>query len=236
MPGGIMWFRVLGPVALVDADGVTRTIGSTNQRTVLAALAANRGEVVTLDTLIDALWGDAPPRSAVTTLRTYVSRLRAQIGDVLVTSGDGFVLDVPARDVDAGRFEELVEAAMRAEPAEAVALLDDALALWRGPAFGDRFDVGCVRGEARRLEERRATAREARIAALRSAGRSELWGRPHSLVLMSMLSPDAFAGLTKGHAMAHPTGWTPLPTPPHGTPTVMRVHCFSLVRKDDDAY
>jgi predicted ATPase/DNA-binding SARP family transcriptional activator len=166
-------FRVLGPVDLVDADGSTRTIGSTNQRTVLAALLASRAEMVTLDTLIDALWGEAPPRSAVTTLRTYVSRLRAQIGDVLITRGHGFALDVPATDVDAGRFEDLVETARQADPATAVGLFDDALALWRGPAFGDRFDVGCVRGEARRLEELRTTAGEARIAALLSAARPE---------------------------------------------------------------
>lgn len=168
-----MRFRVLGAVDLVDADGSTRAIGSVNQRTVLAALLANRAEVVTLDTLIDALWGETPPRSAVTTLRTYVSRLRAQIGDDLSTRGHGFTLDVPATDMDAGRFEHLLDAAKWAEPAEAVAMLDDALGLWRGPAFGDRFDVACVRGEARRLEERRAAAREARVAALLAAGRSD---------------------------------------------------------------
>lgn len=168
-----MRFRVLGVVDIVDADGSTRAIGSVNQRTVLAALLANRPEVVTLDTLVDALWGETPPRSAVTTLRTYVSRLRAHVGDALTTRGPGFALDVPATDVDAGRFEHLLDAANRAEPPEAIALLDEALGLWRGPAFGDRFDVACVRGEARRLEERRAAAREARITALLAAGRTD---------------------------------------------------------------
>jgi len=165
-------FRVLGAVELVDDDGVTRPVGSTKQRQVLAALLARPGEVVTLDTLTEALWGEDQPATAVGTLRTYVSRLRSDLGTTIVARGAGFALDVAATAVDAGRFDVLVDHATRAGPAEAAALLDEAIALWRGPAFGDQADLDCVRAEARRLEERRIGAREARAAALLAAGRA----------------------------------------------------------------
>jgi len=159
-------YRVLGTVELEDADGSTRAVGSGNQRTVLAALVANRGHVVTADTLIGALWGDNPPPTALATLRTYVSRLRAQIGDVLRTRGSGFMLDVPANDVDAGRFELLLDAAQRVEAPDAIGVLDEALSLWRGQAFGDQFDVASVRGEVKWSEAQLSEQEQSVLAEL----------------------------------------------------------------------
>ena len=127
-----MRIRVLGAVELVDAGGNVCPIGSANQRTVLAVLLAHRGEVVSIDALIDALWGEAPPASAVSTLRTYVSRLRSHLGSALASRGGGFAFDVPPDDVDARRFEALVDAARGAGAAEAVELLAGALRLWKG--------------------------------------------------------------------------------------------------------
>src|ERR671911_2586595 len=101
-----MRFRVLGAVELVDDDGTACAIRSANQRTVLAVLLAQRGQVVCLDALVDALWGETPPPSAVPTLRTYVSRLRAHLGAALASRrGGGFALDVAPGDLDAERFE-----------------------------------------------------------------------------------------------------------------------------------
>ena len=93
-----MRVRILGALELIDAEGNACPIGSANQRTVLAALLARRGEVVTIDALIDALWGDAPPASAVSTLRTYVSRLRSHLGSALTSRGGGFAIDIPPDD------------------------------------------------------------------------------------------------------------------------------------------
>src|ERR687891_1398497 len=166
-----MRFRVLGAVELVDDDGTACAIRSANQRTVLAVLLAQRGQVVSLDALVDALWGETPPASAVPTLRTYVSRLRAHLGAALASRGGGFALDVAPGDLDAERFEMLVDSARHADTNDTVDLLLAALDLWKGPAFGDCADVEGVRAEARRLEERRSAAAEAQAAALLRAGR-----------------------------------------------------------------
>src|SRR5918996_482843 len=166
-----MRFRVLGAVELVDDDGTACAIRSANQRTVLAVLLAQRGQVVSLDALVDALWGETPPASAVPTLRTYVSRLRAHLGAALASRGGGFALDVAPGDLDAERFEMLVGSARHADTTDTVDLLPAALDLWKGPAFGDCADVEGVRAEARRLEERRSAAAEAQAAALLRAGR-----------------------------------------------------------------
>jgi predicted ATPase/DNA-binding SARP family transcriptional activator len=166
-----MRFRVLGAVELVDEDGTACAIRSASQRTVLGVLLARPGQVVSLDALVEALWGATPPPSAVPTLRTYVSRLRAHVGAALASRGGGFALDVAPGDLDAERFETLVDSARDADANDAVDLLVAALDLWKGPAFGDCADVEGVRAEARRLEERRSAAAEARAAALLRAGR-----------------------------------------------------------------
>lgn len=158
--------RILGPVAVEAAA----PFGSRSQRLVLAALAARSGETVSSDVLVDALWGAAPPRTAQHSLRTYVSRLRAVLGDAVTIRPGGYALVLPAGDLDAGRFEALIRQAATAPPGEAVTLLDEALALWRGPAFGDLADHEVVRGAARRLDELRLAAREARARALLRAG------------------------------------------------------------------
>ena len=122
-----MRVRVLGAIELVDGDGRARSIGSANQRTLLAVLLAHRGEVVTVDALVDALWGDDPPATGVATLRTYVSRLRTHLGGALASRSGGFAVDLAPGEVDAGRFEALVDDARRAGAAEAAELLGAAL-------------------------------------------------------------------------------------------------------------
>ena len=199
-----MRYRVLGTIELVDAGGQPCPIASTNQRTVLAVLLACRGEVVTVDGLVDALWGDIPPASAVPTLRTYVSRLRAVAGPAIASRAGGYVLDVAPGDVDAERFETLVDAARHADSADAADLLGAALDLWEGSAFGDRADVHRVRAEARRLEERRSTAREAHAAALLGAGRAdEAVAAAEALVTAEPLREGGWAVLIEALASAH---------------------------------
>ncbi|MGQ0772857.1 MAG: BTAD domain-containing putative transcriptional regulator [Pseudonocardiales bacterium] len=164
-----MRVRVLGAVELVDDSGMAMSVGSPTQRLVLAALAAQPGVTVSADALIDAIWGDQPPRSAADSLRTYVSRLRRHLGDALVSRAGGYAL--PAGSVDAERFEDLVRRARTTDPATSIALLDQALELWRGAPFGELADVELLRGVAVRLDELHLAARELRATALAAAGR-----------------------------------------------------------------
>jgi len=70
-------FRALGPLQVLSADGRELPLGGAKQRAALAMLLLRRNEVVTSDQLIDGLWGDSPPPTAGSTLKTYVSRLRS---------------------------------------------------------------------------------------------------------------------------------------------------------------
>ena len=199
-------YRVLGAVELVDAEGHACPIGSTSQRTLLAVLLAAHGDVVGLDALVEAIWLDAAPATALPTLRTYVSRLRARLGPALVARGGGYALDVPAGALDADQFEALVDAAQRADPADAADLLAAAIDLWHGPAYGDRADVERVHAEARRLDERCRAAREARAVALLRTGRhEEAVAAAEALVAAEPLREGGWAVLIEALAGAHRT-------------------------------
>src|SRR5437867_9055244 len=116
-------FRILGPLEVSDETG-TLLLGGLKQRAVLALLLVDAGRVVSTDRLIDALWGEQPPRTASTSLQNFVSQLRKLIGpDVLVTRPPGYVLRLDPEQVDLGRFSRLVEDASRSEPARRAALL-----------------------------------------------------------------------------------------------------------------
>jgi YVTN family beta-propeller protein len=162
-------FRILGPVEAADEHG-SLALGGPKQRALLAILLLRRGEVLSSDRLIDALWGERAPATATKTLQGYVSHLRKALGDgVLVTRGGGYVLAVEAEQVDAGRFAALVAQARGArgegDPARARELLERALALWRGEALGDLAYEPFAAGEVARLEEARVCAQEDRVEA-----------------------------------------------------------------------
>ena len=81
---------------------------------MLAILLLHRGEVVSVDRVVDELWGERPPDTATKTVQVYVSRLRKALGDgVLVTRGGGYALEVDGDPVDADRFERLAERGAR---------------------------------------------------------------------------------------------------------------------------
>ncbi len=170
--------RLLGPVE-VDVGDEPLGLRARLPRHLLVALALQPGRVVGTDALVAALWGDAPPDSALGTLQSYVSTLRRALGDrdrtqpVLDRRGDGYVLVVPPDAVDTVRFEQLVGTARRAEPAAAHELLTDALALWRGPALADVASEPFARAAAARLDELRLTAEAARIDAGLALGRHD---------------------------------------------------------------
>jgi DNA-binding SARP family transcriptional activator len=182
-----MEFRVLGPFEVVENGRAIRLSGR-KQRALLALLALNAHEVVSRDRLIDELWQGKPPPAAETTLRSYVSRLRAVIGfDRLQTRTPGYVLAIAPDQLDAVRFEALV-ASGRAELADghaqaAAELIEQALALWRGPVLADLADEPFVRTEVARLEELCLSAREELIEAKLATGRhAEVVGELDALV------------------------------------------------------
>ncbi|MFH8369943.1 BTAD domain-containing putative transcriptional regulator [Streptomyces sp. NPDC018031] len=165
-----MRFGVLGPLEVWTSDGRPVRVPETRIRTVLSVLLVHRGEAVSVDRLIDALWGAAPPANDVRTLRSKVSLLRRTLeeaepgGRDLIESGPaGYLLRVDDDAVDAGRFAELLRRAraVTGDPRARARLLDAAAGLWRGAtAFADHADEEFARAEARRLEEQRLAALE----------------------------------------------------------------------------
>lgn len=172
---GLMRYGVLGPVELVTAEGAEPVRGS-RQRALLAVLLAHRGALVPRERLIAALWPAGPPPSAEHTLHSHASRIRALVGADLRAVPGGYRLD--PQDLDADRFDRAVRAVTRGAAARgwpdagrqalapAAEVLTEALALWRGPAFGSEADLPEVQAEAERLEAARRSAHEALARAL----------------------------------------------------------------------
>lgn len=166
-------FRVLGPLEVDAGDGPI-PLGGPKQRAVLANLLIRANQVVPADTLIDEVWGEEPPEKARNTLQTYVSNLRRELGDGrLQGRPPGYVLLLDPFELDAARFDSLVRDAKKAlsvDPNVAIATLDDALALWRGPALADLADRPSLLAEAARLDELRLEAQEGRVEGLLASG------------------------------------------------------------------
>jgi predicted ATPase/DNA-binding SARP family transcriptional activator len=166
----VVHIRVLGQVEAIGGAGDVVQIGSRNQRVVLAVLVAAGGDTVSVDRLIDAVWGDDPPRTAVHSVRTYVSRLRRLLGEAITIRPAGYALALDPDHVDATRFERLAHEAAATTGPESVGIFDQALELWRGSPFGDVADVESLAGPAIRLHELHEAAREGRARALLAAG------------------------------------------------------------------
>src|SRR5204863_6442690 len=108
-----MDFRVLGPVQAFD-DGRALPLGGPKQRALLAELLLHGGAVVSRDHLIEALWGEGPPESAAGWLQVYVHGLRRALGaERIETHGTGYRVRLDAEELDADRFELLLERAAR---------------------------------------------------------------------------------------------------------------------------
>jgi DNA-binding SARP family transcriptional activator/WD40 repeat protein len=162
-----MEFLVLGPIA-ARVDGREVPIGGPRQRRLLAALVRDEGRVVSAGQLADAVWGDEanPPPAAERTLQSYVSRLRTALSDgQVIGEAGGYRLELCNGAVDAHRFSALVADAASAPPETALGLLDEGLALWRGPAYAEFAHEDWVRPVAAGLEELRLVALERRAQA-----------------------------------------------------------------------
>ncbi len=164
--------RVLGPLE-VWRGGAMVPIGGPKARITLGVLLAHRQSVVSVDRLADALWGDVPPESAVATIQSNISRLRKTLAPEveILARAPGYLLEAPPDCIDATRFAGLVrEATTAAIPADVVDLLGTALALWRGPAFGEFAHLDWARGDAVQLDELRLVAVETLLEARLALG------------------------------------------------------------------
>jgi SARP family transcriptional regulator, regulator of embCAB operon len=173
---------LLGPVAINGSSGF-RSIRATKVRGLLAVLALNPQTVVSFEELIDEFWPVAALNNPRNALQANALRLRNQLeallhqkdhvpaDEILLTSGSGYVLDVPPDEVDVGQFEELTSAGgklVKDRPREALVLLENAMKLWRGPALADVGDGLRCRAAATKLSERRLSVKvdllDARLA------------------------------------------------------------------------
>ena len=171
-----MELRILGPFQVFDDSGREVGLPTGRERALLAALVLRRGEVVSVDALVEALWGDTAPSTAVKAVQGYVSHLRRVLGSdgAVVTQAPGYVLRVPARAVDAHRFATLAAEAWRTlqdDPESALRTFEQALALWRGPALAEFAFVDFAQREIRRLEELRLETVEGRFESTVQLGR-----------------------------------------------------------------
>jgi YVTN family beta-propeller protein len=184
-----MDIRLLGPVE-ASLDRGPAPLGPKQQRAVLAMLALELNRTVSVDRLVDGLWGERAPASAPKLVQLYVSQLRKLLGTEaeIATRGRGYELRLAADRVDAARFEGLVAEATDGD-GSAARLAREALALWRGSALADVADEPFAAAEIRRLEELRLRAAELAVEGDLAAGRHrELIGELEALVAAHPLS------------------------------------------------
>jgi predicted ATPase/DNA-binding SARP family transcriptional activator len=182
-----MQYRVLGPLEVRDGEESLPLAGA-KQRALLALLLLHANRVLSRDRLIDELWGDEPPATAVTSLQVYISRLRKLLpAGALLTRPPGYLLEVEPDELDLQRFERLVaeghDALAEGNAERAADVLHRALALWRGPALAEFTFEPFAQAEIRRLEDLRLAAVEERIEADLALGRhAEVIGELEALI------------------------------------------------------
>lgn len=173
---------LLGPFA-ATCGGRPLDLGGPRQRAVLAVLVLARGEVVPVESLVSAVWGDEPPADGVGALQAYVSHLRRRLepgsaarsrSSVIAREGPGYDVRLPDDAVDIWRFERLLDRAGTASAPETAQLVGEALGLWRGPPLAEWADEPWAEAEIARLAELRAAARERLMAARLERGEAAL--------------------------------------------------------------
>jgi DNA-binding SARP family transcriptional activator len=199
-----MEVRLLGPVAITCA-GREVALTRTQQRCVLALLAMNAGQAVPVWTMVDRVWGEHPPPSAVHSLHAHVSRLRtalARAGDAarVRRAGDGYRLELPCDHVDLHRTRRLAAEA-RAVPAAApdrdqqvARKLRKACALWRGTPLAGLTGDWAGQARAALIEERLTMLVERYRAELRLGEHIAAVG-PLAALLADYPAAEPLAGL-----------------------------------------
>ena len=230
-------FRILGPLQ-VFVGGEERAVPGEKLQVLLATLLLEANRPVSIERLIDELWGDRPPATARESIHAHVARLRRVLtadgsASPLRNEGRGYVLDVEDDQLDAARFRATLAAARdeRREGRLAAAreLYGQALALWRGPIFDgvplERADL-----ERSELEGLRVTALEERIEVDLELGRAgelvpelerlvqsdplreRTWGQLMLALYASGRQADALAAYQKARRTLAELGLEPGPT------------------------
>ncbi|WP_228447493.1 AfsR/SARP family transcriptional regulator [Streptomyces paludis] len=181
-----MELRALGPLEALAA-GRPVELGAPKQRKLLTLLVSRVGRPVPVDVMLETLWGESPPPSAVTSLHAYVANLRRALEPgraprtptkVLHTNDRRYLLDIGFVEVDVHAFEVRAKAGWTAwnrhQPHEALVEFEAGLALWRGEAYTEVSHSVHVAAEAARLEGLRLSVVEGRCAALLAVGAHEV--------------------------------------------------------------
>ncbi len=176
-------FGVLGPLQVRDGSALV-PLGAPKQRAVLAMLMMNRNRAVSVDALIDAVWGESPVPAARTSIHSYVSNLRRLLSGasrdpnrVLASVPPGYQLNVADADCDIGRFVTEKDAGVRAAAAgrfeDSSTYLAAALAEWRGPFLDDLREFAFADTFATALAEVRVSVQTAHAEAEIACGRAD---------------------------------------------------------------
>ena len=213
-----MRFGILGPLRVEGPAGPV-VLNAPRQRSLLAALLlAHRQDTVAIDRLIDALWGEHPPATAVKSVQVHISQLRRALGpDVIRTRPTGYAIALEPEAFDLARFETLVARARGEAPEQAADTLREALALFRGPPLADAMLLGPAAVEADRIENARLDALEQRIGHDLALGR-------HAELVPELEGADRRSPLPRAPARAaacspstapaaRPKRWTPTSAP-----------------------
>ena len=189
-----MDFRLLGPLE-ASVEGRALALGGSKQRALLALLLLHANETLSTDRLIDELWGEHPPATAIKTVQVHVHRLRKALAtegnstgsDLLVTRENGYQLRVDPERIDLWRFECLARegtSALAAGDSEAAAAsLERGLGLWRGEPLAELAGEPFARREIDRLAELKVEATERLIEAKLALGRhAEVLGELDALI------------------------------------------------------
>lgn len=168
-------YRILGTTQALRPDGTPVTVGGARLRALLTVLALRPGRTVPASLLVDEVWDGDPPADAPGALQALVGRLRRALGaDAVASVEGGYRLTAAPDDIDLYRFDRLAADGLRAladdDPAKAAGVLDDALALWRGPVLADLPDRAA---QAARWEARHLGALRARHTAALTLGQAD---------------------------------------------------------------
>ncbi|TLF76990.1 AfsR/SARP family transcriptional regulator [Nonomuraea sp. KC401] len=202
-----MRFCVLGTLRVLDGSREV-TPSAPKLRQVLTFLLLRRNNIVQTTELIDELWGENPPSSALSTLQTYIYKLRKILShdevdsfeEILQTQSWGYMLTIDHDQLDLNQFERLlaegVAALKRNETEMAAKCLAEALSLWRGLALADVAAGNLLSAYVASLEESRLRALELRIESdLRLGRHREVVGELKHLISVHPLHEAFYAQL-----------------------------------------
>ncbi len=209
-----MEYRVLGPLETIGG-GRDLTPGAAKQRVILALLVLCSNSTVQVSTIMDEIWGERPPESALATLQTYVYKLRKILdkdcpgagNKLLRKRGNGYQLEVDGEQLDLVQLERYDEDGRNALVAgrleQARTAFSSALALWRGPVLANVSAGTLISAEVTRLEERRLRTLELRMDAdLRLGNYRSLIGELKALIMTHPLNENFYARLMRVLALA----------------------------------